>query len=692
MVKKSLLEYFRTPIKNLVLILIFSAAFITLCFSINYENYVQANILKIDTSFTTIAVPNTQAIEKFLCTPYQDESDNPMISYTLEADFYLSLRHFVNTSKFGTLDNCELLRGVPINVTPVLSGAIHPLEYKSDFDYPQNNAAFIVTAMDVEYSPKMFQKLGFAYSGGGTSDSAHYIIKFHVDEAVVLNPCYKVPEFIYAMSGAFTQDLQCPFEYGKQYFISGLYNDFYVIQKERDNGTPFSDTYPTFDENGVPNIYLDGSLFAFDINKKIIGREAPITKNFKVNNEATMAYTYSDKELSRMCVAYEGDLNSLKSKRPDIIKRLECAKVNANSIEIRTTNNLNSVIYFNQGKSVIMDGRNFTVAEISSGAPVCIVSKPFATYNNLKVGDSFRVDLYDTKTRRMNGWAWSLAPYTNTPDNRLIDMEKSRGSLDLQVVGIYTTPPREYSAYSLDYNTVFIPSNTVPVKLDRTLPEKTADLDELDRSYFIQYSHHMIPSLFSVIIPNSKLDEFKAEANAAGYGNYFIYNDQGYSQIKDTLPLITKSARIFLVAAYIGFFAIYVLYLVLLPRRLHDLGMLISLGAKRSTAVMSTLLGWLLVIVPALLLCFIVTMLSNAPLTKAVLNSTMKQLQYNNTFSFGVQESGIDLSLKFSGWNYDYPTILLILLAIFIIYLISTMSFYIWKSNQPVLKLLRRKE
>jgi hypothetical protein len=294
--------------------------------------------------------------------------------------------------------------------------------------------------------------------------------------------------------------------------------------------------------------------------------------------------------------------------------------------------------------------------------------------------------------RRIAAGVWVMTPYHNPLNPRLHEKEISRGKLELKVVGIYITPPWEYSAYSLNYNTVFIPSNAIPVKLDTALPDKTEDLDEAERYSFSGYSTHMIPALFSVIIPNDKLDTFKTSVDGEGYEDFFIYNDQGYSQVKDTLPLIAGSTHVFMIASLAGFFSVLALYLALLPRKCHELGMLLSIGAKRSEAVMSAVLGWLIIIIPALILSFIAILITSTPLSKAALNYTMEQLKYNDAFSSGTQKSAVHLSEKFSGGTDDYLITGVIMLGIFILYLVIALIYYILQSKQSVMKLLRRNE
>jgi hypothetical protein len=66
------------------------------------------------------------------------------------------------------------------------------------------------------------------------------------------------------------------------------------------------------------------------------------------------------------------------------------------SLYVLTTDRLGSILYFNQKKSWIQEGREFTEEELSGGSPVCIISETLAKYNQLSVGDVIPLTLYKT--------------------------------------------------------------------------------------------------------------------------------------------------------------------------------------------------------------------------------------------------------------------------------------------------------
>jgi hypothetical protein len=81
-----------------------------------------------------------------------------------------------------------------------------------------------------------------------------------------------------------------------------------------------------------------------------------------------------------------------------------------------------------------------------------------------------------------------------------------------------------------------------------------------------------------------------------------------------------------------------------------------------------------------------------APLSRTVLYSTLKKLQFNNAFSVGMQKNAVELSNKFGGWMNNIMILLLILAGIYLLYFVSAYIIYLWQAKQSVLKLLRRRE
>lgn len=64
------------------------------------------------------------------------------------------------------------------------------------------------------------------------------------------------------------------------------------------------------------------------------------------------------------------------------------------TIPVLPTNNLDLLPTFHLRQSSIVDGRKISKKEFDNGEKVCIVSKDFATANNLKIGDEIEMPLY----------------------------------------------------------------------------------------------------------------------------------------------------------------------------------------------------------------------------------------------------------------------------------------------------------
>jgi hypothetical protein len=201
------------------------------------------------------------------------------------------------------------------------------------------------------------------------------------------------------------------------------------------------------------------------------------------------------------------------------------AEKNMRSLYVLTTDRLGSILYFNQKKAWIQEGREFTEEELSGGSPVCIISETLAKYNQLSVGDVIPLTLYKTSFY-IEGDTLHDINYMN---DTLLKEETP-----VTIVGIFSAPKEPFGKkpFSLSFNTVIMPAAFVPVisraesfPASVTLmenPAYTKDgklVENLDRAAFDAYwewqiflrGMHLAPDLFTAIIENDRMDAFKAE-------------------------------------------------------------------------------------------------------------------------------------------------------------------------------------
>lgn len=75
-------------------------------------------------------------------------------------------------------------------------------------------------------------------------------------------------------------------------------------------------------------------------------------------------------------------------------KVIPMCQINYESAGVILTDHINSLLLFNTGEASILEGRSFEAAEYASGEAVCLVSAAYALKNDLTVGDTINLDLY----------------------------------------------------------------------------------------------------------------------------------------------------------------------------------------------------------------------------------------------------------------------------------------------------------
>lgn len=114
-----------------------------------------------------------------------------------------------------------------------------------------------------------------------------------------------------------------------------------------------------------------------------------------------------------------------------------------NSAAVILTDNLNAIYNFNTGAASILEGRAFSQEEYDLGSNVCLISAAFAKHNNLSLGDTVTMDLYDTGMAEhemyVEGTVASYHDYVYVrkvlTEDVKIETEKS-----YEIIGIYTAP------------------------------------------------------------------------------------------------------------------------------------------------------------------------------------------------------------------------------------------------------------
>lgn len=240
--------------------------------------------------------------------------------------------------------------------------------------------------------------------------------------------------------------------------------------------------------------------------------------------------------------------------------------VSNHSFAVLGVDNLNAVACFADQSAWVSQGRSFNDQEIASGAKVCVISEYLAEMNGLSVGDTIPM--------RYFSYDWD-SPYQNflsdgygvtNPGGYFYSSDAGFAgeAEEYTIVGLYGKdylwPNAAGTLCGITPNTIFVPKSSV-----------TGDMDYAEQGLFL-----------SLVIENGKQAEFEKLIRTLGEDGLFTVDDQGYSEVKDSLHDYQAVAKQAMTVGAVVYGVILLLFLVLFPamqgKVLTTMG---SLGATR---------------------------------------------------------------------------------------------------------------
>ncbi len=240
---------------------------------------------------------------------------------------------------------------------------------------------------------------------------------------------------------------------------------------------------------------------------------------------------------------------------------------------------------FTRGNARIVARRDFTEEELTTGTQVCIMSESVAAANGISVGGVIDAQFYQTdysspyQQKIENGMGVvNPAAYRFTRTTPFYEEDAS-----YTVVGLY----RQYNpwnsvsdddnSYAFTPNTFFVPHDAVPVEM----------------AYADQ-------GLFStLILHNGTVEDFGKLVAQAGYDGLFVYHDQGYSIVAQSLHDYQAVLHQALMVGMLVYLLILALFLLLFPgSQGKALATMSSLGADRHQQCKQVILHSFGILVP----------------------------------------------------------------------------------------------
>ena len=248
---------------------------------------------------------------------------------------------------------------------------------------------------------------------------------------------------------------------------------------------------------------------------------------------------------------------------------LEQIEVNSHAFPIIGVEKLGCVTDFARETARIVEGRDFSEKELENGSKVCIISQSLAAQNNLGVGDTITLQYYTYdwcspyQEYITNGrGVCNPSAYFYTSTTKLLEEET------YTIVGLYRQENpwlrESNNIYSFTPNTIFAPQNSV-----------SGSMDFGNQAFF-----------GAIVLENGTVNAFQQMVADAGYDGLFVYYDQGYSVIADSLGNYQENADRALKIGISMAVVLTALYLLLFPLQQKKSAILLdTIGAPRKVRI-----------------------------------------------------------------------------------------------------------
>lgn len=266
---------------------------------------------------------------------------------------------------------------------------------------------------------------------------------------------------------------------------------------------------------------------------------------------------------------------------------LEGMTISNHSFAVLGVDNLNAVGCFATQSAWISQGRSFTDEEIAGGSRVCVISSHLAQMNGLSVGDTIPVQYlsYDYDSPYQNFLSDGYGVINPGGYFYSANTGFAGSSAEYTIVGMYDKdylwPNSAGTLYGITPNTIFVPKSSV-----------TGSMDYAQQGNF-----------YSAVLKNGSQEEFTALIKRLGQDGLFIVDDQGYTEVKDSLHDYQAVAEQAMTVGIGVYAVILMLFLFLFPamqgKVLATMG---SLGATRREKLTHMALSSLGILVPGTVL------------------------------------------------------------------------------------------
>ena len=438
--------------------------------------------------------------------------------------------------------------------TGLTSGTMDIMDYSNELDaFCYQLSVLAVRCISIEANPPI-----------DLFDWISYTTEFEIIDPVCRMDSYDLPPkngTIILTSGLYTADGSYPFEVGKTYLVRGRYWDYPICEThqewvEQEDGTKQLRWVRVRDvEYSHRSYQMEGYSPMVEV---VVGRPGVTpglihyaTERIQYPNSG-LCYWKTPEGCWPYYAEYEGEWRDYLASEDGRVWREEiipdCERNHA-SVGVILTDNIDHLYAFNTGAASILEGRRISLEEYESGANVCLVSAAYAKLNSLAVGDSIRLDYYDTGCVETeyglgthNGKLGMTIQRAPLSDETHLNIQE-----EYQIVGIYTAPEWQPGLHSFHADTIFVPRQSVPNVERRTENSPTM--------------------LNSIVIENGSIDAFEAHMAANDKAGAYLYFDQGYTEAAATVQTLIDNAMRLMMVGIAMFLLASMLFLLLFARR-----------------------------------------------------------------------------------------------------------------------------
>ncbi len=514
--KTCIKQLLRNPIKTLLYFLLLALSCLLLCVSVGMLVSALASAAEVDMVFTTIAVPNVSKAS--------DVSAEKVIELAKKSPYVrqVELR--------------RRLRGVNPDISPYRV----PSEYHDEvINYAMNLFVLEVTCESAFETTNHSSVINAQRKLYSAVLSIENVLSAHSNAE---KPEQSVELFHEMFYGANSKGNQ-PFQPGKRYIIWAELQNEYITD---------------------PGISRFGLWRLFPIDK--VANES----NEDVQNGIKYTWTEIIEGAGFLPVAeIQGSAEEFLKSEDGAIWR-DIIEANTHSIEVLTTNSLESLLFFNEGKANIAQGRGFTKAEYDRGEKVCVIGAQLAQQNGLKVGDKLNLKLNFTyeKQQNMGGNEYFWITDAFDPANGYAQEN------EYEVIGIHASPEGSVGPFYISPNMVFVPDKSIKSKQGYPTDSIFILEDEM---------HTYTPLTYAIVLHNGGLEGFKAELAEQGLEDAMLYFDQGYSRIGGTISAFKENAWTLFAVSAAAWAAVAVLFVYFyIIRQKKETGVMLSLGTGKA--------------------------------------------------------------------------------------------------------------